>query len=727
MKPAPAKNTKPLIHLNRKGYSPMEIAVPVGICVATLICFSYTFSNQFLFWDDNQFILNNIYLRRFSWGNISYLISHEFGANWQPFTMLSYSLNYYFSKYTPFGYFFTNVLLHVANTLLVFFIIRNLMNLFWKNTKPEQALIVSGIISLWFGIHPMHVESVGWLFERKDVLYTLFYLTGLFLYIKYLKGEKTKGLLIFNIVLTLLFFWAIFGLSSYSYHFAIVLFDITIQSHHFTTGPLNIIIRPSIIFAILTVIFGGAILVELKFKHIKIELFYVFEFFLFSLLSKPMAVVFPLSLLLIDFLLSRKFKKNIFIEKIFFLAISLIIGFLTLHTQKEAHAFIYSFSITDRFFIASYSFLEYIFKLFFPIHLSGFYPYPMNPGESLPSYFYIMPLLVLLITALPLYLTYKKNPVSFKILVFGFGFYLVNIALVLQFLSVGSAIISDRYSYMSYIGLLFILAYFLNQLFQRNNVSLKNAVLIVGVLFSVYFGYLCYERTRAWHDTEAMLTDVINQYPEKVPQAYKYLGIYYAENGRTKDAFNCYDVLINKMHLKDADAYCNMGAVFMSLGNLKEAAKYLSASLQIDSTLFMSYRDLGKICADTGNYTEAFRYYEKANSIFPNDEGLYFDISLAHVAMKNYAQAINDYNLLIQMNPDNALYYFNRGVAEYSMGNIVNATEDFTKTLSMPVTKQNASYHLNASAAHNLSVIYKDKGDNQKATDYESVAKQLGN
>ncbi len=522
------------------------------------------------------------------------------------------------------------------------------MNQFRKNAKPEQSLIIAGITALWFGIHPMHVESVGWLFERKDVLYTFFYLSGLLTYIAYLKNKKIKWLI------------------------------------------------------------------------------YVFVLFVCSCMSKPMAVVFPASLVLIDFLLSRKFKSNVWLEKAPFFLLSIIIGVLTLHTQKEAHAFEYTFSLSQRFFIASFSFLEYIIKLFYPIHLSGFYPYPMNPGESLPGYFYIRPLLVILITAGPLYYTYKKNKIWFRVIAFGLGFYLVNIALVLQFLSVGSAIISDRYSYMSYIGLLFILAYFMNELFQKNSVLIKNAVIIGGLIFTVYLGYFCYERTQAWHDTEAMLTDVINQYPEKVPQAYKYLGVFYGESNRPEDAYKCYDVLINKMHLRDADAYCNMGSVLMSLKNMKAAAQYLTISLQIDSNQFMSYRNLGIINADTGNYPAAFYYYNKAKTIYAYDEGLYNNISFAHVATKQYDEAVKDYNILLQMDPDNALYYFNKGVAEYSMGKVDNAADDFSKTLSMPVMKQNASYNLPGNAAYNLSVIYKDKGDAQKADEFAKEAQRLG-
>jgi protein O-mannosyl-transferase len=349
----------------------------------------------------------------------------------------------------------------------------------------------------------------------------------------------------------------------------------------------------------------------------------------------------------------------------------------------------------------------------------------MNPGEPLPSYFYIMPVLVLIIAGVPLFFTYKKNKVWFRILAFGFGFYLVNIALVLQFLSVGSAIISDRYSYISYIGLFFILACLLNELIQKGSESLRYAAIGACMVFTGFFGYLCFERTFAWSNTETMLTDVINQYPEKVPQAYKYLGIYYGENNRPKDAFNCYDVLINKMHLKDPQAYCNMGTVYLSLNNIKEAAKYFSASLQMDSTLFMSYLNLGEICADTGNFPAAFRYYDKAKSLYRDDERLYFNISLAHVATKQYAEAVNDYNILIGMNPDNAKYFYNRGIAEYSLGNKDAALEDFKKTLSMPVTPQNAQFHMDLNSALNLSVIYKERGDTKTASEYEALAQKL--
>src|SRR6185312_2478369 len=549
---------------------------------------------------------------------------------------------------SPGGYFFTNLLIHTLNTGLVFIAINKLLKLLKYNAGEYGALIISAAVACWFGIHPMHVESVAWLFERKDVLYTFFYLFGLVTYLNYVSTTKQKWLFI-----TLLLFGA-------------------------------------------------------------------------SCISKPMAVVFPATLLLVDYLLGRNFKWTPLLEKIPFVVLSIIIGAITLHTQSKDHAFSLSFPFITKIMIASYSFLAYIGKLFLPVHLSGFYPYPFLPGQSPPFIFYVSPLIALVVVSLPLYLTSKKNKTYFKIVVFAYGFYLVNIALVLQFFSVGFAIISDRYSYISYIGLFFMLAYFLNELYIKADASKKTALQTTVLLLTLVLAYMGYQRTLVWQNTETMLTNVIEQYPAQVPQAYKYLGIYYGKQGRTQDAFNCYNTLINTMHERDADAYCNMGSVYMSVNKIDSAVKYLTESLQIDSNVFMSYRNLGIIYANKGDYQTAFAYYNKAMKIYPNDEGLYNNIGYAHMSTKQYSNAINDYNFLIHLSPDNALYYFNRGVAEYTLNNINEATEDFERTITLPVMAENQSYNLRASAAHNLSVIYKDKGDKEKSSYYDSMTQQLG-
>lgn len=625
-----------------------ETWIMLGVCLATFLCFSHIMFNEFLYWDDNAFIVNNAYIRRFSWENIKYLFSHEFGANWQPLTMLSYSLNYYLSKLSPGGYFLTGLLLHTANTALVFYIIKKILLLLWNKSRDNERLIMCAIVALWFGIHPMHVESVGWLFERKDVLYTFFYLFGLDVYLNYLISNKQKWLVL------------------------------------------------------------------------------AFVFFVLSCLSKPMAVVFPLTLIVIDFLLNRKFNNKLLIEKVPFLIISVIMGYVTVRTQSSQHAFGLIFPFFTKIGIASYSFLAYIGKLFIPINLCGFYPYSFLPGQPVPFLFYITPFMALALVGLPLYVAYQKNKTYFRVICFGYGFYLVNIALVLQFFAVGFAIISDRYSYMSYIGLFFMIVYFLNELYVKADTSIKNLIQGAVIAFTIVLAYLGYERTLAWQNTETMLTDVIKQYPGKVPQAYKYLGTYYGRKGRVREAYNCYYTLINNMHEGDASAYNDMGSVYMSMGKMDSALKYLTTSLRLDSNAFMPYYNLGRIYANNGDYQKAFAFYNRAQKIFSTDENLIYSMGLAYVATKQYSNAIASFNFLIRLSPDNSFYYFNRGVTEYDMNDVNGAIADFEKTVAMPGLPENSSSNLRGIAAHNLSIIYKDKGDNGKASYYESAARQFG-
>src|ERR1051325_9147161 len=93
--------------------------------------------------------------------------------NYHPLTILSLAVNYHFSKLAPYGYHLLNLILHLANTLLVFFFTYKL---------SRQNVFAAFFVSLFFGIHPMHVESVAWIAERKDVLYTFFFLAGLITY-----------------------------------------------------------------------------------------------------------------------------------------------------------------------------------------------------------------------------------------------------------------------------------------------------------------------------------------------------------------------------------------------------------------------------------------------------------------------------------------------------------------------------------------------------------------
>jgi len=160
------------------------------IFIAALIVFSPALSNEFVNWDDYAYIVNNPVIKDLSAGNIMHIFNfntHVVG-NYHPLTVLSYAIEYNLVGAKPFLYHLDNILLHLFNIWLLSILV-------WKLTKHYYAVIIAVCL---FAIHPMRVESVVWAAERKDVLYTCFFLLSSLFYIRFLQlpDKKTNNYLL---------------------------------------------------------------------------------------------------------------------------------------------------------------------------------------------------------------------------------------------------------------------------------------------------------------------------------------------------------------------------------------------------------------------------------------------------------------------------------------------------------------------------------------------------
>lgn len=162
------------------------------IVIIAMIAYIPSLNNDFVNWDDIIYVMNNDMIRSISIENFSKIWTSFWMGNYHPVTLLSFAFDYHFFQMTAHGYHYHNLVLHLINTVLVFFFC---YHLFAKNTT------IASIVSLLFAIHPMHVESVAWISERKDLLYTLYYMLALISYIYYCKRKQIGYL-----VLALLFF-----------------------------------------------------------------------------------------------------------------------------------------------------------------------------------------------------------------------------------------------------------------------------------------------------------------------------------------------------------------------------------------------------------------------------------------------------------------------------------------------------------------------------------------
>ena len=607
---------------------------PAIILAITFITFYPSIHNGFTNWDDPAYVLDNPIITSFSLDNLRQIFTRPVSLNYHPLTMLSLAIDYHYSGLNPRGYHITNLILHLSNTLLVYVFVCLLSG---------NNIVVAAITSLFFGIHPMHVESVAWISERKDVLYTSFYLGSLITYLKYLNSRKTR------------------------WYLAACLLCV------------------------------------------------------FSILSKAVAVMLPVIFLLLDWFRWRKLSSQVFFEKAPLLIVSAAAGAAAMKIQSAAITEFTRLSIYQRSSIAAYGCLMYIYKLFVPTHLSAFYPYPPGAfGGSFPFLYYMCPIAVLVLCII-IYTARRYG----NIVVFGGSFYLLTIAPVLQFVSVGRVIIADRYSYIPYIGLFFVLAQALSGLWRW--CSVRGAALrysCAGILSCCVAacGCLAYERTKVWQDSGTLWSDVIQQYP-LASLAYKNRGAYYGKELGIVDrsylakALADYDVLIN-MGAADPEVYNNRGNIYGLMGQNDKALEAFDKSIALDGGTLYSFLNKAKTLSKMGRFDRAIETFSKAISKDSQRTDGYLGRGFCYIEAGELDQAIEDYDYVIGRERQNAEAFYYRGVGRFRKEDYDGALEDMLQHL-----KTNPR---NGEAYYNVSVIYSNAGQYGQAYQYARMARAQG-
>jgi len=162
-----------------KQYVPLVLL----LILAVLAVYWQVLGNGFINYDDDTYVTANRYVRHgISLESISWAFTTRHSANWHPLTWLSHMLDGELFGMNPMGHHLTSLLLHLANTILLFLLLARMTGSVWK----------SGFVAALFGIHPLHVESVAWVAERKDVLSTLFWILTMWAYVRYAESPNVK-------------------------------------------------------------------------------------------------------------------------------------------------------------------------------------------------------------------------------------------------------------------------------------------------------------------------------------------------------------------------------------------------------------------------------------------------------------------------------------------------------------------------------------------------------
>ncbi len=565
-----------------------QLLLPIlGILVFTGILFSTTLQYDFVNWDDPINILENPYLQTFDWQSIKGIFSSTVIGNYNPLTILSFAIEKAMFGLNPMVFHLNNVLLHLICVFLVYRIALLL------NLSP----IAAGIVALLFGIHPMRVESVAWITERKDVLFGAFYLGAIFQYIRYLNTSRSNKKIYASIILL----------------------------------------------------------------------------FVLALFSKIQAVALPLSFLAIDYWFKRPINWQLIIEKIPYFLLSLFVGLLGVFLLSNEGSLeeLATYTFVDRLFIGGYTYLIYLAKFIYPYAMSPLYAYPSSLGWQ----FYAGTAVSLGLVG-ALFYAFTKG---YRVLVFSFAFFTVNVFFMLQIIGAGQGFLADRFTYIPYLGLFIGLAYGYEK--GLANKSLAKLLPIGMGAYLFLFAYMTWQQNKIWQNGETLWTSAIN-YDERAITSWSNRADYYQDTKQLDLALRDYEKAVTIEPEK--------------------------------STLYNSW---GKTLFDLGQISPAIEKYNIGINLPKPFGEIYINRGVAYAAQSNFNQALEDINKGLELDKNNANGYLNRGLIHYSTNQLTKAIPDLTKYFSMKTGTSEQWYILGLS--------HRNTGDAQSAIAAYNTAIQL--
>lgn len=592
----------------------IEWIVPAVLAIITLIVFWPVVGFDFINYDDPRYVTTNAHvLGGLTWENFRWAFQAGYASNWHPLTWISLMLKVQLFGAGAAGFHAMNLFLHAANTVLLFFALRQLSGAFWR----------SAFVAALFALHPLHVESVAWISELKDVLSTFFTMWMLIAYNGYVKNLTTKA------------------------------------SETISDAKL----AP-------------------RFGVFKSGCYWLALFsFVLGLMSKPMLVTMPLVLLLLDYwplqrreVLSGRLLLGIArltLEKIPFFLLSLASCGITFIAQKNGGAVqtLTNFPLDDRIENAFVSYARYLGKTFWPENLTIYYPYPHWPLVSV---------ILAIILVVGLCLGVLKFVRRFPFAVTGWGWFLGMMIPVIGLVQVGNQSMADRYAYMPSIGLFIVFVWGADEIFTRWRLSRTT----VGITAAAIMSILAWRTTgqlRYWQDSESLFRHAI-AVTEPNGDLQNSLGEALLSKGQVTEAIGHFQSAL-EMEPDFAEADSNLGRALVQEGQTDAAMIYFQKALEIDPGLFEANNNLAVILAHKGQLDEAIAHYKKALESEPDDAKIHHNLANALLGKNRVEEAIAHYQRALEINPALTETHRNLGVILAQRGQIDEAIFHFQKVL----------------------------------------------
>lgn len=604
--------------------------VAVGLVVLTLACYWKVQGFDFVNYDDPVYVTSNYYTQSgIGWKSLSGAFTDLRISNWHPLTMLSHALDWQLFGDKAGGHHWTNVVFHMLNTALLFFLLNRLTGAIWR----------SAMVAALFAVHPINVESVAWVAERKNVLSTFFWILTMLFYVWYVQKPGWKRYL------------PVLGC--------------------FTLG----------------------------------------------LMSKPMLVTLPFTLLLLDYwplnrtpidtrgageaskgLVVKKTRwRFLVLEKIPLFILTVFSIGLTIQAAKSFGT-LSGIPYLQRLSNALLSYVFYLQKLFWPSDLAAFYPF-----AYVPVYQALLSALVLLLITVVCCNFYKERPY----LAWGWFWYLGTLVPVIGIVQVGMQSAADRYAYVPFIGLFVALCWLAADLI-KGRILIKKAAFVGAILIPAVLIFATQHQLDFWKNSWTLFSRALAVTQDNYI-AHVGLGNELIKQEKVDEAILHFirSININPNNPANYIAFVNLGNAWKVKNKTDAAIDAYQNALRINPKYDEAHFRLGFLYFQTGRVEEAIDEYRKAIALYDDTPLYHGSLGNAYITQGKIDEAIRSFQKVLSIQPHNLFACNNLGMLYLRQGKMDQALIHFQKAVDIQPQFANAHYR--------LSVIFRQKGMSEKA------------
>jgi len=610
-----------------------ECLIYLLLVLTTVTVFWQVRNHEFINLDDSKYVTENRHVQNgLTLDSMIWAFTTTQVANWHPLTWLSHMLDCQLYGLNPKGHHLTNVFLHLLNTLLLFFILQRMTGALWR----------SGLVAAFFALHPLHVESVAWVAERKDVLSTLFWLLTMWGYIWYVERPRLTRYL-----LTLLAF------------------------------TLGLMTKPMLVTM-------PCVLLLLDYWPLK-------RFQLRQPGGDTPATTGTFEEQGAPFL-------RLLLEKTPFFALTAASSIVTFLAQRSGGAVsaLDVYPVKIRIANALVSYVSYIGQMVWPRGLAVFYP---HPGTHLPGWHAVGAGLLLACISIAVIRAARRHPY----LAVGWLWYLGTLVPVIGLVQVGAQAMADRYTYVPLIGLFVIIAWSIPDLLAGNHyrkivLSMAVGTVLLALTVSSWLqvqhwknnltlfkhalkvtakNYVAHDSLGNALAQQGKVEEAIDHYYEALKikpnlvNLHNNLGVALLEQRKVKEAMSHYDIAL-RLNADYAETYNNFGVAWFTVGEFDKAIAHYHEALRLDPAYGKAHNNMGNALVEHGRFEEAILHYSKALETKVHYPEAHNNLGVALAQQGKLNEAIVQFKEALLLKPD---YTQARANLDLALAMVGKATE----------------------------------------------------